>query len=188
MSEVSICNTALIALGQPTIMALSEENPRARACKEEYPKKRDALLQAYDWNFAITRAALAQVGTDPLYEWDAQFALPTNPYCLRVLQLGEITDTDAWRIEGRYLMTNESSASIRYIARVTDTTKMSPLFQDCLAFYLATIIAYQLDASQTVIDQVKKDFKESRQKATTTDARESSPRMVRGSKWANARA
>lgn len=39
------------------------------------------------------------------------------------------------------IYTNEPVATVRYIARITDTTKFSPLFVDALAWLLASYLA-----------------------------------------------
>ena len=39
------------------------------------------------------------------------------------------------------ILTNQEDASLRFVARVTDTTKFSPLFVDALAWLLASYLA-----------------------------------------------
>ena len=41
------------------------------------------------FNFSITRTTLAQLSTAPTYGFAHQYALPTNPFCLRVLEMEE---------------------------------------------------------------------------------------------------
>lgn len=61
MEEVDIANAALIALGQSTITALTDENENARRCDAVFDIVRDDLLVKHPWNFAIKRATLVEI-------------------------------------------------------------------------------------------------------------------------------
>ena len=86
-TEVSICSNALRRLGDDPITSLTDDTERARLCNAFYADARDACLRSHPWNFAITRASLAQLSATPVYGFDYQFALPTDPFCLRVLAM-----------------------------------------------------------------------------------------------------
>ena len=86
-TEVSICSNALRRLGDDPITSLTDDSERARLCNAFYEDARDACLRSHPWNFAITRASLTQLSDSPVYGYDYQFALPTDPYCLRVLAM-----------------------------------------------------------------------------------------------------
>ena len=86
-TEVSICSNALRKLGDDPITSLTEDTERARLCNAFYESSRDSLLRSHPWNFAITRATLAKLSSTPAYGFAYQYALPTDPYCLRVLEM-----------------------------------------------------------------------------------------------------
>ena len=86
-TEVSICANALRRLGDDPITSLTDDTERARLCNAFYAPARDLVLRAHPWNFAITRATLAQLSDTPAFEYSYQYALPTSPLCLRVLQM-----------------------------------------------------------------------------------------------------
>ena len=86
-TEVSICSNALRRLGDSPIASLTEDSERARLCNAFYEPSRDAILRSHTWNFAINRANLAKLSTSPAFEYANQFALPTDPFCLRVLKM-----------------------------------------------------------------------------------------------------
>lgn len=120
-TEVSICSNALRKLGDSPITSLTENSERARLCNALYEPARDSLLRSHAWNFAITRAALSQISSTPAFEYSHQYALPTDPFCLRVLKM-EFDDYE-FKIEnlagqGRVLLTNEGTANIIYIAKL----------------------------------------------------------------------
>ena len=51
MSEVSICNSALIKLGASRIASLTEDSKEAKLCYEQYPILRDEVQASHPWNF-----------------------------------------------------------------------------------------------------------------------------------------
>ncbi len=86
ITDVSICNSALIKLGAERINTLDDDSKTARACKEQYPKVRDDMLRSHKWNFAIGRQSLAKSATFiPVFRFESAFPYPAN--VLRVLKL-----------------------------------------------------------------------------------------------------
>jgi len=57
-TDVDICNGALLELGEEVIVALSDNNKRARACNQRYADIRDSILRSHLWNFAVKRETL----------------------------------------------------------------------------------------------------------------------------------
>jgi hypothetical protein len=156
-TEVSICSNALRKLGDDPITSLTDDTERARLCNSFYESSRDACLRAHPWNFAITRATLAQLSTTPAYGFSYQYALPTDPYCLRVLEMeyqDYIFKVENLATEGRVLLTDESTAKILYIARVTDTTLFDSLFVDLLTAKLSINLSYAITGSLKVQEQM----------------------------------
>jgi len=90
-TDVSICSNALRRLGDDPITSLSDDTERARLCNAFFGEARDTILRSHTWNFAITRAKLSKLSATPAYGFDYMYALPTSPYCLRVLEM-EYTD------------------------------------------------------------------------------------------------
>lgn len=156
-TEVSICSNALRKLGDDPITSLTDDTERARLCNAFYESSRDACLRAHPWNFAITRATLAQLSTTPAYGFSYQYALPTDPYCLRVLEMeyqDYIFKIENLATEGRVLLTDESTAKILYIARITDTSLFDSLFVDLLTAKLSINLAYAITGSLKVQEQM----------------------------------
>jgi hypothetical protein len=150
-SEVDIANLALAHLGDDATVATldpPEGSAQAEHCARFYPVARDALLEMHAWKFATRRARLAALDTDS-FNWAFAYAEPNG--CLRTLAV--LTGTSASTDEGQpyetesnasgapTIYTDQEDAVLRYIARVTDTTKFSPLFVDALARLLASYLA-----------------------------------------------
>ena len=174
-TEVSICSNALRRLGDSPITTLSDNTERARLCNAFYEDTRDAVLRSPPWNFAITRATLAQLSSTPAYGYSYQYALPTDPYCLRVLEM-EYSDykfkIENSATEGRVLLTDESEAKILYIAKVTDPTKFDAMFTDTLTAKLAVDLAYPVTNSVQFQAQMQKLYQLKLSEARSIDGQE----------------
>ena len=174
-TEVSICSNALRILGDDPITSLTDDTERARLCNSLYVPARDAVLRSHPWNFAITRATLAQLSTAPAYEYAYQYSLPTDPYCLRVLSM-EYQDY-IFKIEhlagtGRVLLTDESTAKILYIAKVTDTAQFDSLFVDTLTAKMALELSFPVTNSVTLQAQMQKLYQLKLSEARSIDGQE----------------
>ena len=176
-TEVSICSNALRRLGDSPITSLTEDSERGRLCNAFYEPSRDAILRSHTWNFAINRANLAKLSTSPAFEYANQFALPTDPFCLRVLKM-EFEDYE-FKIEnlaeqGRVLLTDEGEAKIIYIARVTNPSLFDSMFVDVLTAKLAVDLAYPVTNSTTLQAQMQKLFERKLSEARSLDSTEGS--------------
>lgn len=159
-SEVDICNMSLLKVGgKPKINHLTDDSDNARLCNQFYAPVRDAVLRGHPWNCAIHRRTITSLAATPDSDWDYQFQLPANPYCLRVLQVGEAADQPVeWRVEGRKLLCNESSVPIVYIKRITDTNEFDPLLVDAIVVSLAIKLAMPLTNDPKLVDGLAKEL------------------------------
>lgn len=157
--EVAICNLALAHLGdEAKITSIRPPDGSAQAghCAQFYPVARGVLLQMHPWTFATRRATLAPTANLVPDIWLYAYLLPAG--CLRPLESsmpgtgGSVLLDNAmpqgWAFTmesneagDAILYTNAQTATLRYIALVTDTTKYSPLFTAALARLLAAYLA-----------------------------------------------
>jgi hypothetical protein len=174
-TEVSICSNALRRLGDDPITSLTDDTERARLCNSFYSDTRDSVLRLHPWNFAITRASLSKLSTAPAYGFANQFSLPTNPYCLRVLGMeyeDYIFKVENVATHGRVLLTDEATANILYVARITDTNLFDAMFVDVLTQKLAVDLAYPVTNSTTLQTQMQKVFQQKLSEARSIDGQE----------------
>ena len=174
-TEVSICSNALRRLGDDPITSLTDDTERARLCNAFYIPSRDQVLRSHPWNFAITRATLAKLSDTPAYEYSYQYALPNDPYCLRVLEMeykDYIFKIEHYASQGRVLLTNESTAKILYIAKVTDTAQFDSMFVDVLTAKLAVDLAYPVTNSVKLQEQMQRLFQQKLSEARSVDGQE----------------
>jgi len=178
-SVVSICNSALIKIGADRISSLTEDSKEAQLCNEQYEKLRDEVLRAHPWNFAIKRAELGKLADAPLFEYSNQFFLPND--CVKVLKLENIDAV--YKIEGRSILTNESTVKIQYISRELDVTKYDPIFQEALALRLATELAYPLLQSASLQQAMEKSYLRVLKDARSMDGQEGTPDNLIRDEW-----
>lgn len=178
-SQVEICNMALVLIGDQVIEAITDDNDRAVICNRFFDDTRDAVLRAHPWGFAKQRKELAVDAEAPAFGstesgWDYQFTLPTDPWCLRVLEVAEeFPGQKPYSIEGRKLLTDESSIKILYVAQITNTGLFDALFMDALAARLAMNFAMALTKTKTLLELAANLYKLKMDEAMTIDGQES---------------
>ena len=179
-SEVDICNSALIKLGdENTISALGEDGREGETCELMYPLVRDRLLAAHPWNFAIGRSTLTKDTTNPAFEYTSQYHLPGDFF--RAIKLYD--SDERWKIETntageKRLVTDEAAAKLIYIRKITDTAQFSPLFVETLSTILAAEMAEVITGST---QKARKLFEEGELKlreAKRRDGQEGTPDSI----------
>jgi hypothetical protein len=183
MSEVSICNTALLRVGEGTILALTEDSKPARACNLIYADTRDSVLREHPWNFAVKRVELALLADAPIFEFDFQHQLPAD--CIRVLKTDD--DLIAHRVEGNRILSNNSVVKIEYISRITDTTQFDTLFTDALSDRIAADLAFNLSDNNALSQFMFQRSKDKVKQARSMDGQEGTPRSIEADTWLNTR-
>lgn len=178
-SDVGIANDALSMLGDKVITSFDDDTTRARLVKALYADTVDSCLRAHPWNCAVTRKSLAKLTADPVYGWDAQFTLPSDPYCLRVLALNDDEECgdagDYFKVEGRKLLTNATTADIKFIKRVTDPNDYDALLKAAIVAKLAEGMAYSITGSLSVAVAMAQKYESVIREARTVDGQEGSP-------------
>jgi hypothetical protein len=195
-SEIDICNMALTRIGHMQITSFDEGTKAADLCKLHYDRCRNTALRAHHWNFSIKRATLALSAETPNHEFGYKHALPTD--CLKVIRTNWETDHYAsasaiygfpgqvgytgasipYRIEGRFLVCNETVAKIEYVASIEDPMQFDELFIDLLASRLAAELTIPLTDNQAAAKTAWEIYQMKVNEARSADSQEGSPRDV----------
>ena len=138
-SDVQVVNMALVQIGEQPITALTDDTPRAKAANVIYADLRDTVLSAFPWLGATKRVRLAQLTSTPLFGFTKEYQLPSD--YLRLLRVDGNPD---FRIEGRKIVSDDSTIQILYIYQISDIVEMSTLFRQSLAARLACDLASNL--------------------------------------------
>lgn len=175
-SVVDICNSALNMLGASTITSLTEDSKAARVCNQRYEYIRDATFRSHPWNCLVNRVTLAPDSVGPAFGFTNYFTIPTDPYCLRLLELSSLDLVH--RVEGRKIATDESTLNIIYIGRNTDPNIYDTLLIETISASLAADIAYPLIGSSTLASQMYSIYINKLKEARFVDATEGTPGAI----------
>jgi hypothetical protein len=198
-STVDIANYALNTLGASNISALDENSKPARIVNQRFNSVRNTVFRAHPWNCLIRRTELAQEVDTPVFGYTYQYPLPTNPYCLRVLEFSNGTLSypqdnmfnnsggPVFVIEGRKLLTDEGTAKIKYVAEITDPQEYDANLIEALAARLAMEICYAITGSTSMIQTTAALYDEKLKEARFVDGTEGAPQKLEASEFIEAR-
>ena len=179
-SKVDLANEALLLLGANTITSFTDNDSNAVLVNRFYDSERDALLRSHRWNCAVTTANLASLADTPIIDWEFKFTLPTDPYCLRVLDVRTVTGDIKldFEVQGRELLTEETAVDITYIKRLDDATQFDALLYQALVFRLAWKLSYPITRSNPVMQQMASMYDAVVRDARTIDSQEGTPEII----------
>lgn len=182
LAVTNIVNGALVRLGHEPITQLSE-NP---AMAHLYPLVRDTLLTWTRWTFATTRQALTRLSAAPASEFDYQYALPSDPYVLRTLDI----DAKGRRFQKEVyipvatptqqqavILTDADAVVLQYIARVSEAV-FPPMFADTLSLWLAMDGAQAITGRSSLRELLQQQLTIQLDRFETIDAHQDSPREI----------
>jgi hypothetical protein len=160
MSQINICNQALLLLGEKTIQSLepptdpTDDTSARIACDAFYESAIAFLIQDMKPSFARVRVKLTTALAKPAWEFDNAYQLPQDYLVVVERDSFDIQGTQyrVWRVEGRAYLTNNTEPNIMYMARDENTEgKMDGGFIKTAAAYLAYEMAYALTNSDAKV-------------------------------------
>jgi hypothetical protein len=188
LTNTQVANRALGKLGATPITSYADDvSKNARDIRAVYEIILKDELRARKWSFAIKRANLVELLTPPEYEYEHQFALPAD--FLRIL------DTDlsgnlygsAYRIEGRAILTNETSLKLRYLAYIDNPDLWDSCFVESFACRLACEVAEAVTQSTNKRQLAWSEYEQSIKKARSAGALEHDAEYIQPDSWEMAR-
>ncbi len=192
-SQIDIANRALTKLGAARIISLGDDVKSARSVSSMWDIVRDSELRSRNWSFAIKREALAAAVSVPAYGYSFKFPVPSD--FLRLIQAGQYlppvsltdyrtVDESPWRIEGRFILSNEPGPLyIRYLASITDTSQWDSSFAEAFACRLASELAEDLTQSNVKRELAMKEYDQAISAAVRSNAIELPPEDTGDDSW-----
>ena len=181
-TDIEICNIALAMIGSRSITTLAENSKEAKLCNIWYLQSLIKLQEAHRWGFCLKREELTATGTDPVWEYTTEFALPST-----YLRLLKIEDEPEYQREGEFLYTYSETINILYIQKITDVTKFPPSFVQALACEIASMIVYSLQQDKNLKAMMLEEAEYWKARARSTGAMESSSKGLEPKTFINAR-
>lgn len=151
-SKIDIYNMALGHLGiTATVADELERSPEAAACNRFWDTCRDALLsyKDMDWNFASAIEVLADIGSPP-DGWGFRYRYPNDCINARDILDGWVRTVPtefthkfevAYQADGRVILCDVESASLRYTKRLAEAERYPAAFVDAISYRLAAMLA-----------------------------------------------
>jgi hypothetical protein len=167
-TKISIYNQALMRLGCEPVEDFTDGTKACKALNMRYDDARRYVLRRHPWNFAVKRVAHSDtdtVGPDFGFAYSHSFPLD----CIRILNIE--CDLD-YKIEGRKILSDDSTVNLRYIWDVDNDTLFDAGFAETLAAYLAWDISYYMTQSKTLKADLWEEFKRILSAAKSNDAQE----------------
>lgn len=184
VSEVSICNQALIVLGATTITSLTAIQPtenskkNARLCNAIYHQTRDNVLTDHVWNFAQKRAELATLSETPVWDEDWMTVSYQKPAdCLKINFVN--IKSAIFKVEEDTIVSDTTGLKIKYTTRITDPMKFFPKFIEALVARLSAELAYAVTSSRSMADSLHTIYYEKKlPQAMSADSQQGTPQAI----------
>lgn len=184
-SVVSICNKGLGWVGGNRILTLDDGTTEANLCKDNYDSIRDALLEDFDWSFAIDREKFPAASEAPDFGFSKKFPIPH--YALRVIEVTSGGKDIDYRVEANHILADEDAIEVVFIRQITDPNKLSPLFREALAARLAADFAIPLAKSRSLQEDLWRLFDAKLSEALNVDSMQGSQRKIKSTRLKNVR-
>lgn len=197
LSAVKIANMALSNIGaRSTIESLDEPSAEAKQCKLWYDFARVSTLEAYNWNFARKRQALAEHSeAAPTDVWTYRYIYPSDCIVARELEnpLGYAADAVPFTVEtdstgvNKSILTNLEDARLIYTFDVELVSLFPALFVDAFSYALAARIAFSLTAKTSIKKDMMEAFREMVISAAASSGNEQIEQGPREAEWIRGR-
>lgn len=183
ITEVSICNSALIKLGAEQIQSLSDDTKNARLCAARYAMIRNKVLEDHPWAFATKTVSLTSLAGVTPRDWTYAFAYPAD-----FLKMIMSTDWDSeYDTIDNQLVADDPEIVIKYIYKNTNPATYTYAFAECLSWRIAADLAYAITNSKEVAGLMIQGYQADLSAARYNDAHKKSPEGPYADTWIDAR-
>lgn len=165
-TKVSICNTALRAIGAKRISSFDEDSEEAEHCRDIYDQIRLSLLRKHPWSCAKKRAILSPVSTYPSFGYAQAFLLPHD--YVRVID----TSIESYEIENRYILADTNRINLIYIFDNDNEATWDPMLCEALSLKMASSMCKPITGSDAAGDSAEIKFEELIKEARNINAQE----------------
>lgn len=196
-SQLELVNMALGEVAEVAALTdINEDSTPARLVRLHYAASVREVLREGLWKSARASSALSLLSDAPAFGWAKAYQLPND--FVRLVSFNELTTDDVteelFEIRGDQLLTDETVAKIVYVKDVTigdgDINALDPLLTRAVVLNLAMKLAWPLQQSRTLQENLELRFREAVRKAKAADARDEFKPLVNrsaSSRWIGSR-
>lgn len=185
VSDLSICNAALLMLGANPITSLSAVGEKEKLCAGLYPTIRDKVLRSHPWNCCIKRETLSPWAAAPNHDWPFQYELPGD--FVKVLGVGELGAESEFRLEGRRLLTDVNPCLLRYVFANENPATWDAGLVHVVTLAMAAALAYPITTSTSLRDSMRQEAELELRRAKAVDGQDDTGEMFGNSQLIGAR-
>ena len=178
-SKVDIANMALDILDALPITSFEDGTASSNRVNRHYTQVVDDVLTSNNWTNAVLRQSLSRLSEAPVNGFANQFTLPTDPYCLKVIDAELSFRGQEFKVENGKLLTDAADATIKYISRIENSELFGPNITRCVIALLAQRMAYAITGSQSRSDALADEYDFIWADSTANDGMQGSPDEIR---------
>ena len=138
-----------------------------------------ALLGTY------TASDVDYIRRSPAFDYTYLYALPSD--LIKVLNINPRESGAEWKIEGKKVLSDDSTLDLKYVYDVTDYTEMSIFFYESMSYALALDISREIGNDESLRAALVREFKDYVKKARFDDSVEDSVQALVVDDWVNSR-
>lgn len=177
-TAVTICNSALMALGASPITSLSDDSDRARICSQVIETARRALLRSHRWNCNTARAVLSPSVTAPSHGYDYAFDVPPD-----LLRIYSVTDSDGgpdidYTLESNQILCDSATIYLVYGYDNDVYTNWDALLVEALSLKIKATIAYMITQSTSAEATALAALENAMKRARAVDGQDNPPETL----------
>jgi len=184
--RLSVCNDALVLLGQVPLSSLTDVSDRSLIINTIYDRVLDGLIRNYYWDCCVKRVTLAPLANAQAFLFDVEsnaFQMPSD--CLRVVSIS-LDDTDQeYVVEDGKIITDAAVVYLRYQYRKDEGWDAG--FTESLVYSLAAALAYPLTMAADKAQYMEQLASDKIRKARLIDAQQGTVMPIRDSAVLRAR-
>jgi hypothetical protein len=179
-ADLSLCNQALLLLGETPLTSLDDGSDMAEACLRLYDDTINALLASHPWRRTMHKVQLARLPDAPLTEWAYQHALPPDMIALRQVvtsaSVGAPPLRDYELFEGR-VMSHALDLWCDY-QRETAPASWPPGLRKAARLHLAADLAMPVSASVNLAQSLRREAEAAAAEARRLDSQQQPPQVL----------
>lgn len=156
-TDISICSSALVLLGDDPIASFSEDTDAARIAATRYPTLRDRIIGSHPWRCMMTKKELTRDAAGPIGEWRNSYIIPGEASSASAQAAFSSPGVDelpakSWEIFGQRIYSNYERMLADFVVIKTEN-EWPGWFADLMMYCFMADVAFAVTDSQSTADR-----------------------------------